>query len=574
MASCDIVTFGIPLMARSVAQDWQRIEHQLSATVGSIYNQTDPNFRIIVACTDRPNLKIKTDERLEFLTCEQRPAVDHTAFNTDAVHKRIRIAQRLKQLDGGYLMFADADDLVSRDLVAYVRKTAHPNGYSIGRGYMFDAVRGWLAPFPFSLDARFDLESHTCAVFNISADELPEHDEDYSTRFVHLMREGHPAFRKRAEAEGRPLLDIPFRAAVYVRNTGENISTRAAATSVDGRTTFQAYLDDQLEAQRIERTPELDAEFNLKDAEAPPATSRPMRLFRPLIGLSVLVATHRRPAGLRRLLTALRPQVEGRPERSIIVINDGSHDDAYAEIVAEFADVIEYREMPKAVGLGAVRNAALDLCRGAYAVFTDDDCEPPPWWLDWLLARLVAHPEIDVVIGTTMPLWTNKDFRERLQGEWFLPQPSRLGRWDVFVTANVAIRAELLRNVGGFISSLDVGEDTELCVRLHRARARFASDYRWQVRHEVGKPTLALARRYRAYGEAQARIGAAAALEIPRAIRGGFGERAAAFLRLRREYARRAQSAFGPNPLVQARAAICAAMVQYAYFRGLAELPR
>jgi len=57
-------------MARSVAQDWERIERQLSATVGSIYNQTDPNFRIIIACTEKPTLSVATDERLEFRMCE------------------------------------------------------------------------------------------------------------------------------------------------------------------------------------------------------------------------------------------------------------------------------------------------------------------------------------------------------------------------------------------------------------------------------------------------------------------------------------------------------------------------
>jgi glycosyltransferase involved in cell wall biosynthesis len=559
-------------MARSVAQDWERIEHQLSATLGSIYNQTDPNFRIIIACTDKPDISVATDERLEFLVCEQLPAVDHTVFIADAVHKRFRIAQRLRQLGGGYLMFADADDLVSRKLVAYVHETAHPNGYSVARGYMFDAARGWLAPFPFADHERFDEESHTSAVLTVMADELPSDDGDTLNRFRNLMSDGHPAIRQHAEAENRPLLDIPFRAVVYVRNTGENVSTREAATTVQGRVAFQAHLDDELEAQRIERTPELDTEFNLKAAETPVSAARLTRRFRPLVGLAILIATHRRPQGLRRLLTALRPQVEGHPERSIVVVNDGSHDDAYSTVVEQFRDIITYHALARPEGIVVARNKTVGLCRAAYAVFTDDDCEPPPWWLDWLAARLRSHPEIDVIAGTTQPLWHRKDFRERL-GELFLPRPSQVGKWVVLVTANAAIRVDLLRAVGcfGFPSFAGAGEDTELCIRLHRAGARFLFDRNWWVRHAVSASIVATAKRYRRYGEANASIGAFASVVMytpPEVERSQFGK-ISSFLPLFRANLRGVR-AFEGGALARTGAAAALSAVHWAYLRGLA----
>ena len=570
MPSFDTVTFGIPLISRSAAQDWASVEHQLNATVGSIYNQTDGRFRIILAGTDRPNLAVSTDQRFEFIAVEQLPALDHTTYVSDGNRKRYRIAQRLRQYGGGYLMLADADDLVSRRLVAHVLATRNPNGYSIGRGYMFDAVHGWLAPFPFTEDARFDWESHTCAVFALTADELPQDDDDQANRFGYLMERGHPAFRKRAAAEGRPFEDIPFRAAVYVRNTGENVSTRTASTTA-GRTAFQAHLDDEVEAKRISRSQEIDDEFNLKAAEAPDSRPRLRQTYRPLLGLSVLVATHGRPQGLRRLLAALRPQIQDHPERNVVVVNDGSHDAAYAEVAAEFADVIDYTPLPKASALGEVRNAAVIRSRGAYVVFTDDDCEPPPWWLDWLAARLSVHPEIDVVIGTTMPLWNKRSFRERLEGEWFLPQPTYFGRWHVFITANVAIRADVLREVGGFLPALQVGEDTELCIRLHRAGARFLIDEQWWVKHEVGKPISALARRYRAYGEARSRIGSISSVEVTTRLSSGLAGHVATIAGLWRDYNKDVASF--PGPLERWAAAGAAAIVMYAYYRGIGRDP-
>src|SRR5665213_3500611 len=98
----DTVTFGTPLIARAVAQDWASVEHQLSAMIGAIYNQTDPNFRIILACSDKSALNVATDGRLEFLPSQQTPAVDNTIFITDAVRRRWRIGRRLRELGGGY----------------------------------------------------------------------------------------------------------------------------------------------------------------------------------------------------------------------------------------------------------------------------------------------------------------------------------------------------------------------------------------------------------------------------------------------------------------------------------------
>ena len=188
------------------------------------------------------------------------------------------------------------------------------------------------------------------------------------------------------------------------------------------------------------------------------------------------------------MLTALRPQVEKKSNREIVVVNDGSHNDDYAKVIEEFADIIRYFPLPQNGGVAAARNATLAACWGTYAVFTDDDCEPPEWWLDWLSARLSAHPEIDVMVGTTTPHWVTRNFRERLQGTWFIPRPWRIGRRDIFATANVAIRSDLLRKVGGSdskASSPAPARTRKLSLRLHRAHARFLVDHSWTVKHDV-----------------------------------------------------------------------------------------
>jgi hypothetical protein len=566
------VTFGIPLVSRAVAQNWARVVHQLNATIGSIYRQSDADFRIVIAGSDRPELTVPTDHRLEFLDVDQLPPMHDEVFIGDAVRKRRRIAERLRELGGGYLMLTDADDLISRNLVGFVRKDRHPNGYLVARGYMFDASRGVLSPFPFVDNDRdrFDQECGTSAIIPFAPDELPSSVADSSCRYLRLMAKGHPGVIGLARAEGRPMVDLPFRAVVYVRNTGENVSARSAATAELERIAFQARLDDQLERYRIERTGELDAEFNLLAATTPLRTAPPARPAAAL-GLSVLIATHRRPEGLRRLLMGLEPQISGRDDREVIVVNDGTDSADYAAIANSFPGV-RYRAFGENRGVAAARNAGIDVARGSFSVFVDDDCVAPPWWLDWLTARLLSFPEIDVVAGSTTPLWSRRGFRERIQAEWFLPQPWLLNGRVVLVTANAAIRTDLLRALGGFgfPGFAGAGEDTEVSIRLHRAGARMLADPWWTVAHEVGVPLRVLARRYHAYGDANRRIAEAATIDIPDppGVESRGGAAGASIRPLFRTYRRLAQNLTG-GPILRVAAAAAATAVQSAYLRGL-----
>jgi len=225
--------------------------------------------------------------------------------------------------------------------------------------------------------------------------------------------------------------------------------------------------------------------------------------------ISVAVSTFRRPQGLARLLESLRPQIEGHRGRELVAINDGSHDARYAEAVARFADIVSYHPLPQNVGIARARNECAARARGDYIVYTDDDCVPPPFWLDWLEARLDANPELDVVVGTTLPnLPKRPRFFERVNGHYeLIPQPVPQPDAPLFVTANVAIRRTLFEKLGGFGFGPDfpgAGEDTELACRLASAGSRTVVDYNWYVRHDVSDGLRTQMRRYWRYGYANA----------------------------------------------------------------------
>lgn len=222
--------------------------------------------------------------------------------------------------------------------------------------------------------------------------------------------------------------------------------------------------------------------------------------------LSVVVCTHKRPDGLARLLETLVPQVAHHPDRELIVVNDGTHDAEYADVIGRFADLVRYEALPNPVGIARARNRSAELARGDFLVFTDDDCEVPPHWLDWISATLAAHPELDVVAGTTKPLRLEEaGLLGHVQSHFqLLPKPHALGTLDQsYVTACLAVRHDLFRELGGFderpLFAMG-GEDTNLSLRLIRARARTRIDPDWHVLHALSTDLLAEMRRYARYG--------------------------------------------------------------------------
>ncbi len=52
-----MLCFLIPLKSAAVANDWERVCNIFEATLRSAYHQTDPDFRILVICHEKPILK-------------------------------------------------------------------------------------------------------------------------------------------------------------------------------------------------------------------------------------------------------------------------------------------------------------------------------------------------------------------------------------------------------------------------------------------------------------------------------------------------------------------------------------
>ncbi|RMG93268.1 MAG: glycosyltransferase [Chloroflexi bacterium] len=190
---------------------------------------------------------------------------------------------------------------------------------------------------------------------------------------------------------------------------------------------------------------------------------------------SVVIATHNRKDKLRNCLTAVSQQTI--PPIQIIVIDDASTDGTDKIVTTEFPHII-YHKLATRSGPAAARNQGIRLAQGDIVAFTDDDCQPPPDWLEQLAAGFARHPEVVGVSGYQEApdhlLQTNPIARAeqiaRYQRWGKAAHQAQTGGYEIpgFGTNNVAYKRQILLEMGGFDESFPVaaGEDADLKWRI------------------------------------------------------------------------------------------------------------
>ena len=129
------------------------------------------------------------------------------------------------------------------------------------------------------------------------------------------------------------------------------------------------------------------------------------------------------------------------------------------------------------VGKPIACNLALGRARGTILAFTDDDCVAPPDWLAGMESAMEVVPRVAAICGGVTAGLPNRD---RGFVPTFRPPRPRLHRSVLLayqsrgIGANMAVRAQMLRDIGGFDEILGpgapvgAGTDSDVLCRLLR----------------------------------------------------------------------------------------------------------
>jgi glycosyltransferase involved in cell wall biosynthesis len=183
--------------------------------------------------------------------------------------------------------------------------------------------------------------------------------------------------------------------------------------------------------------------------------------------ISLVVPSHDRPLRLRWLLNGLEEQTLSRERWEVVV----GHDSVGAETEELLRShplardgTLRHVTLPAGTAPpGRNRNAAWQAAHAPLVAFTDDDCRPPPEWLERALAAARAHPG-SVVQGTTGP----DPLDEAEYGSPWVKMQAIRPPTPYAEACNIVYPRELLERLGGFDETLYTGEDTDLA---ERARA-------------------------------------------------------------------------------------------------------
>ena len=185
--------------------------------------------------------------------------------------------------------------------------------------------------------------------------------------------------------------------------------------------------------------------------------------------IAVAVPSHDRPVRLRWLLNALEEQTLDRSRFEIVIAHDSSGPETEALLrthpLATDGTLRHVALPPGSAPPGRNRNAAWREARAPLLAFTDDDCRPPPDWLERALEAATANPGA-IVQGATRPD----------------PAEDDIGRFATHVTTrsikppaaqaqacNIVYPRSVLEEHAGFDEAMYVGEDTDLAERARAA---------------------------------------------------------------------------------------------------------
>jgi glycosyltransferase involved in cell wall biosynthesis len=190
--------------------------------------------------------------------------------------------------------------------------------------------------------------------------------------------------------------------------------------------------------------------------------------------VTVAICTKDRPNDLAILLKSLQTSIPAAARRNvameIMVVDNAPSDDRTRQTVLSFRGT-RYALEPK-TGLNFARNrAVLEAC-GDWVAFMGDDVSADAGWLDGFLDAAIAYADAGCITGLVLPLELETDaqilfekgggfrkgfqrvvYRPFLEGKPFYPCfPALFG-----TGANMAVRRDIVRELGGFDDALDTG---------------------------------------------------------------------------------------------------------------------
>lgn len=147
-----MMAFVIPVKSKTITSDWASFSRLLNRCINSICNQTNTNFKVVVACHEIPSTKFNDDFRVEFLKVSFSPPI-LKKNPEDLWLKRADKGKKIKfavdygiRIGASYVMTVDSDDCVSNKICEFILSQNNDSisGWFVKKGYLYPEGKGYL----------------------------------------------------------------------------------------------------------------------------------------------------------------------------------------------------------------------------------------------------------------------------------------------------------------------------------------------------------------------------------------------------------------------------------------------
>lgn len=172
-----MLIFCIPLRSKEVSKDWNKVTLLFNRTLESVYNQTNQNFKVFVACHQIPTLNKTYDDRVVFIEVDTKIPVtyldmmwdkDTKIYTAQNAARKFLVEQKLK---GAYFMNVDSDDLISCKVADFVANKATKQVYTSKYGFIYFEGRTFMKKA-----RRLERTCGSCFLIYLDIAQLPHNN--------------------------------------------------------------------------------------------------------------------------------------------------------------------------------------------------------------------------------------------------------------------------------------------------------------------------------------------------------------------------------------------------------------
>ena len=202
-----------------------------------------------------------------------------------------------------------------------------------------------------------------------------------------------------------------------------------------------------------------------------------------MIDFSVVVCTYNRSDYLVKVLNCLNTQTLEKSKYEVVVVNNNSTDNT-EQVCDDFQKVNSNLNfiytLEKSKGLSFARNTGIDLSKGSWTIFLDDDAEPVNDYLANISSFLDQFPKCIAAGGRIYPNYETNE--PKWMSKFLLPLVSAIDLGDNIkkfpankypIGANMIFKKEVFQEIGNFNTELGRkgnqllgGEEKEIFMKL------------------------------------------------------------------------------------------------------------